>query len=601
MLPKNKPLKPNTNELQTLLSFYQKNQFLDAENLAQSLVKKYPSHPYAWKILAAVSEQTNRIPEALNFNQRALALSPKDPEIHLALGNVLKALGQFEDAISSYNKAIKLNNKYIQAYNNLAHTLRQMGRYEDSLFNFNKVVSLKPNFAQAHYYLGLTFKALGKLDLSLLSYKQAVTLKPNYYQAYYNLANTLKELNYFDEAVENYKKAISLKPDFAEAYNNLGLTLKELERYDEALNNINQAILLNPKYSEAYFGLANILKDLRRLEEAFINYEKATKLKPNYAEALHNWGRALLLNCNFEKANSLMEWRWQTDQKIGVPFNTSRPKWDGKVNQNVLLWREQGVGDEIMFSAAIYDLKSKSNTLFVECDRRLMPLFRRSFPDDIEYISDKSKLSINEYDYHLPVGSLPLYFRKSIDAFKKTSKGWLRADDKSIDIIKNEINKNSNEKIIGISWKSNSASSKANQRNITLQELAEPLKKLNIKLINLQYGNASDEILKLRSDHGIDILEISNLDIFNDLDGLAALISACDCVVSIDNVTPHLAGALGVDTRLLLPQVSDERWGIDSKKSYLYESVKLYRQINKSDWSFPLNELIQDLKNMYHV
>ena len=392
-----------------------------------------------------------------------------------------------------------------------------------------------------------------------------------------------------------------MKPDFAEAYNNLGLTLKELERYEEALNNINQAILLNPKYSEAYFGLANIQKDLRRLEEAFINYEKATTLKPNYAEALHNWGRALLLNCNFEKANSLMEWRWQTDQKIGMPFNTSRPKWDGKVNQNVLLWREQGVGDQIMFSAAIYDLKSKSNTLFVECDRRLMPLFRRSFPDDIEYISDKSKLSINEYDYHLPVGSLPLYFRKSIDAFKKTSKGWLRADDKSIDIIKNEINKNSNEKIIGISWKSNSSISKANHRNISLQELVEPLKKLNIKLINLQYGNASDEILKLRSDHGIDILEISNLDIFNDLDGLAALISACDCVVSIDNVTPHLAGALGVDTRLLLPQVSDERWGIDSKKSYLYESVKLYRQINKSDWSFPLNELIQDLKNMYHV
>ena len=601
MLPKNKPLKPNTNELQTLLSFYQKNQFLDAENLAQSLVKKYPSHPYAWKILAAVSEQTNRIPEALNFNQRALALSPKDPEIHLALGNVLKALGQLEGAISSYNKAIKLNNKYIQAYNNLAHTLRQMGRYEDSLFNFNKVVSLKPNFAQAHYYLGLTFKALGKLDLSLLSYKQAVSLKPNYYQAYYNLANTLKELNYFDEAVENYKKAISLKPDFAEAYNNLGLTFKELERYEEALNNINQAILLNPKYSEAYFGLANILKDLRRLEEAFINYEKAITLKPNYAEALHNWGRALLLNCNFEKANSLMEWRWQTDQKIGVPLNTSRPKWDGKANQNILLWREQGVGDEIMFSAAIYDLKSKSNTLFVECDQRLMPLFQRSFPDDIEYISDKSKLSINEYDYHLPIGSLPLYFRKSIDAFKKTSKGWLRADDKSIDIIKNEINKNSNEKIIGISWKSNSAISKANQRNISLQELAEPLKKLNIKLINLQYGNVSDEILKLRSDHGIDILEISSLDIFNDLDGLAALISACDCVVSIDNVTIHLAGALGVDTRLLLPQVSDERWGIDSKKSYLYESIKLYRQINKSDWSSPLNELIQDLKNMYHV
>ena len=476
------------------------------------------------------------------IHQKLSVLFPKDPEVYFGIGNTSKALGRMEEAVKSYNKAINLNPKYLQAYYNLAFTLKQIGRYEESIFNFKKVISLEPNFAQVHYNLALTFKEHGKLDHALLCYKQAINLKPDYYHALYNLANTLQELKKFDDAVENYKKAIALKPDFAEAYNNLGATLYDLDKLEEALKYINQAILLKPKYPEAYFGLANTLKDLRRLEEAFINYEKAIILKPDYAEAHHNWGRALILNNEFEKANKLMEWRWQTDQTIGIPFNTTRPKWDGITNQKILLWREQGIGDEIMFSASISDLKSKSNALLVECDQRLMPLFKRSMPDNIEYISDKNKVSINDYDCHLPIGSLPLHFRKSIDTFKKTSKGWLRADSKTIEEFKDEINGYTDKKIIGISWSSNSSLYKANQRNIKLWELTEPLKRLDVKLINLQYGNVSDEILKLRSEHSIDIL-ISNLDIYNDLDKLAALISACDCVISIDNITPHLAGA----------------------------------------------------------
>jgi tetratricopeptide (TPR) repeat protein len=669
MYPKNTKPTPNPNELKTLLSFYQKKKLFDAEKLAQSIANKFPRHPYAWKILAAVLDQTNRIPESLNIFLKVLALSPKDPEIHLGIGNALKALGRPEEAIKSYNEAIILNKKNFQAYFSLALTLREMGRYEDSSYNFKKVISLEPKFAQAHYNLGLNLKELGELDQALLSYKQAIIIKPDYYQAFYNSANILKNFNKFDEAVESYKKAISLKPDFAEAYNNLGMTLKEIDRYEEALdclkhaillkpkyplalynlgiifkdirkfdeavesykkaislkpdfaeayNNLGntlydldkfeealdclkQAILLKPKYPEAYFGLANTLKDLRRLEEAFINYEKAISLKPNYAEALHNWGRALLLNNNFEKANQLMEWRWQTDQKIGNFFDTIRPKWDGKINQNILLWREQGIGDEIMFSASIYDLNAKSNNLLIECDQRLIPLFQRSLPDNIEYVADKNKVGIDNYDCHLPIGSLPSYFRKSIDSFKKTSKGWLKADDKLIEELKNIINKNPNEKIIGISWKSKSSLSKANYRNIKLQDLVESIRDSGIKIINLQYGNVSDEILKLSSEIGLDVLEISGLDIFNDLDRLAALITVCDCVVSIDNIIPHLAGALGIDTRLLLPHVSDERWGTHSKKSYLYDSVKFYRQIEKGDWSYPLSDLTQDLKNLFNV
>ncbi len=560
-----------------------------------------PKYLLAYNNLALTLKQIGRYEESIFNFKKVISLDPNFAQVHYNLGLTLKEHGKLDHALLSYKQAIILNPDYYQALYNLANILKELNNLDDAVENYKKVIALKPDFAEAFINLGLTLKQLDRFEEALKYINQAILLNPKNPQAFYNLGIIFKDIGKFEESVKSYKKAIELKPDFAEAYNNLGVIFYDLDELEEALKYTNQAILLNPKYAEAYFGLANTLKDLRRLEEAFINYEKAIILKPDYAEAHHNWGRALLLSHNFEKANKLMEWRWQTDQTIGIPFHTTRPKWDGITNQKILLWKEQGIGDEIMFSASISDLKSKSNTLLVECDQRLIPLFKRSMPDNIEYISDKNKVSLHDYDCHLPIGSLPLHFRKSIDSFKKTSKGWLRADSKLIEELKNEISKNTNEKIIGISWSSNSSLSKANQRNIKLGELTEPLKKLNTKLINLQYGNVSDEILKLRSEHGIEILEISNLDIRNDLDKLAALISACDCVISIDNITPHLAGALGVDTRLLLPHVADERWGTNFSSSYLYDSVKFYRQINKGDWSLPLKELTHDLKKSYHI
>ena len=113
--------------------------------------------------------------------------------------------------------------------------------------------------------------------------------------------------------------------------------------------------------------------------------------------------------------------------------------------------------------------------------------------------------------------------------------------------------------------------------------------------MNLQYGETSREIHRLNSMSGVEIHQVDNLDLFNDLDGLTALISACDTVISIDNATVHLAGALGVDTRVLLPLRADDRWGLNSNESYWYDSVQLYRQQEPNNWHGPLQQLVSDL------
>ena len=65
--------------------------------------------------------------------------------------------------------------------------------------------------------------------------------------------------------------------------------------------------------------------------------------------------------------------------------------------------------------------------------------------------------------------------------------------------------------------------------------------------------------------------------------------------VSIDNFTVHLAGSLGVNTKILLPFTMDARWGLEDQKSYLYNSVKLYRQTELGNWENVLKELKNDL------
>jgi len=103
----------------------------------------------------------------------------------------------------------------------------------------------------------------------------------------------------------------------------------------------------------------------------------------------------------------------------------------------------------------------------------------------------------------------------------------------------------------------------------------------------------------LKNETGIEIINIDEIDKFNDIDGLASLISACDLVVSTTNVTVHLSASLGKDTRVLLPINPDARWGIKGKRSYWYKSVQLYRQIYLGDWTHPLNELKDDLHDMF--
>ena len=75
------------------------------------------------------------------------------------------------------------------------------------------------------------------------------------------------------------------------------------------------------------------------------------------------------------------------------------------------------------------------------------------------------------------------------------------------------------------------------------------------------------------------------------LDDAAAAMGHMDCVVSVDTVFCHLAGALGRPAIVLLPLACEWRWGASGATTPWYPQARLLRQRQGGDWAHPLGQL----------
>ena len=135
---------------------------------------------------------------------------------------------------------------------------------------------------------------------------------------------------------------------------------------------------------------------------------------------------------------------------------------------------------------------------------------------------------------------------------------------------------------IGISWRSFNSLNKT-KKSIQLRDMERLFSGLDVVLVNLQYGDVEDEIREFKEATGIEVVQCASVDNREDLDGLAALIEVCDLVVSIPNVTVHLAGALARDLGTVA-LCSNFWWLIERTDSIWYPSSTLYRQPKLDDW-----------------
>ena len=549
-----------------------------------------PDYVEALNNMGVALHEQGKMADAIRTYKKVLAIKPDYAEAYYNMGTAFKDQRELDGAVKAYKKALAIKPDYLEALNNIGATFKEQGKMDEAIGAFINAVSLDPNNIGAYYNMGICLKSQRKLDKAVEAYIKVVNIKPDHTEAHYNMGVALQEQGRLDTAIEAYTKALAIKPDYAEAYCNIGVALAGQNKLEQAIEAYTKALAIKPYYAEAYCNMGLALADQGKLEEAIKAYNKSLSIEPNYADAHCNLGYALLAAKNFHQGFKHHEWRWKTKTRVDYFLKSAKPIWDGENNQRVLVWGEQGIGDEIMFSSVILDLYAASLQVLVKCDERLIPLFKRSFPADIAYFSKSKPVPEDKYDFHIPVGSLPLTFRKSQECFRKNASGFLKCDMPKAERIKTLLKHKNGGKIIGISWKTKSVLKNASNRDVKLAELAKALDRSNTQLLCLQYGDVFDEIEAVRRDFGINVTQFGEIDNMSDIDGLASLIMACDQIVSTTNATVHLAGALGAKVTALLPFSPRWIWGT-GYESFWYETVTPLKQKSHHNWDNVLENL----------
>ena len=506
--------------------------------------------------------------------------------------------GQLDAAETHYRNLLNFLPSNITLLTNLGTIALQKGNFEGAVIIIGKSLQINPNQPNALCNRGNALQDLNRLDEALASYDRAISLKSDYVDAYFNRGNALQLLKRFDEALASYDNAIAHKPHYVEAYYFRGHALYALKRLDEALVSYDHAVALKPDYAEVYMNRGITLQDLKRLDEALVSYDCGIALKSD--DSCARWNRCLLklLNGEYTEGWRQYEWRWKNFSNK-KPLTTSKPIWTPGQPKRVLVWAEQGIGEEIMFSSLLTEFKELCSQLLVKVDTRLIPLLSRSLAKEITFIPRDKNINEDEYDEHISMGSLCQYLRNDEERFKKTRYGWLVDDKIKTDAIKKLLlcygnNTEHHKKICGISWRSKCKTTGAN-RSLELKSFIEMLGLESYTYVNLQYGDTAEEINLCRTELNVNIFSYEKVDNFTDIDGLASLIQACDVIVSVDNTTVHLAGALGKDVRILLPYAADWRWQLNREDSPWYASVKLYRQHSDYQWAPIFDQVRTDL------
>ena len=536
-----------------------------------------------------------RLDEALDDLNYALSLDKNNFEILNEIATTQSELFRYEDALKNYDTAIKLNTNFPPLFFNKSLTLDLLNRHEDALSDLDKAIQLDPRYLDAINLRAIILGKLNRYDEALKNLDQAILIHPNFAEVFYNKASMLRKLNKFNDAIINFEKAIAINPHYAEAFNNLGTTFNEMKRYEEAITHYDKAIALNPGYAEALRNKAGTLAYLKLFEDAISLYDKAIELDPSMHEAYLNKAIINLRFCNFNSGWKNYEYRWGHPES--KKENISQTYLLKNINElgRIFLCEEQGIGDKILYASLLHELDNKNYEIFLETDERLLSVFKRSF-NYIKIVSKKNRPDPSSFDSGFGVASLPGFLRKNIEAFKNQKIRFLESDqEKKINfrkILKNE----SSQQICGLAWKSGNEQIGFN-KSIGLENFAALSLLQNTRFVNLQYEATDDEIQFLRDKCKIDIINLKDVDLFNDIDSLFSLVDACDFVVTSSNVTVHISGSLGKKTFLLVPNDNGKLWYWHDKhsRSIWYPSVQIFNQLSNGGWKKSLKDVYEKI------
>ena len=544
--------------------------------------------------------------------QRAKRAYPKSSRRHV-VADAIDSHTNVLEALNSHSKHLRQFPKDYKARLNKGVCLAKLNRYQEAIEVLHQLHEDHPNDTNVLRLCGSLYQTIGQPSLAGRFFKRAINLNENDYESWIGLCHAANASMKDTDALQYAMKALALRPTDARSHNNLGAALMSLAKHEEATECYKTALLLDPNNIEALSNLAVAEQNSGNLNKAKAMHEKALRMvsaESNVASEI----RYKLSYVQLEMGNFKEGW---TNYNEGLKVKNARarlpqrkfniPLWSGQRlnHERLLVWREQGIGDEIAFYRALPQALEFCKNITIQCEPRLSKLISRSFPacevmDDPTMSGDIANLMDPNADYHVPLGTLFGYFRQSKEDFLNAGP-YLQPDPVLVTQFKERLSSYKDKKLVGICWRSGKLSAERNKHYTSLSDWEEILSLPNHAFVNLQYGDCTEEIANAKMAFGVDILQWNDVDLKDDQDALAAIISNLDLVISVGTAVSTLAQNIGVTQKLMIISNDWTRLGSGDTVEYLWAShVTPYIPQANQPMSSQISRIAHDLINNKH-
>ena len=433
-----------------------------AYNLIKSYIKENPKDLIALYNYAYMSELLNFQEEAIKNYNLVKAKDKNNWKSRFNLYLLYIKKNEHEKAIKLINEVLNIKPNYQPALRDRALSNYNLGKYADALKDIILSIKLNNKDYIALNILGIIYGALNDHLKAKEIFFKAIELNSNYAPSYNNLGNCLLSLGEVNASLENCEKALKLNKNFEEAINNIANILIIKGKYSEAIKYYNRALKQGGNKATILYNLGVANNHLRNFKKAEEYYNRSFAINPNDEILKKNYAILYLAKQDYKKAWEYYDGRLHLSDFVQKNKNITLTKnkvWKGEKlskNQKILIIKEQGIGDEIVFSSMYPDILKTFPNCKIETEIRLLSLFKRSFNKKENFIPylevSNNKKKLNTYDKVIYAGSLGRMFRNSINDFPK--KPFLCADINKINEVKSDLNSISAKPKIGITWES---------------------------------------------------------------------------------------------------------------------------------------------------
>lgn len=472
------------------------------------------------------------------------------------------AQGRESEAVALFEAILNKDPSYGAAYAETGVLALRYDDVDEAEYLLSQAVHYQPSNTRARAALAELFMSQRRLDAAREQLLAAIAILPDDVNLHQRLINVYWELGDLPAVAATYKQAVQIAPENFELHLRLANCWREIGELNAARHSIERALELQPGHCTATLSYAHVLLLSGDSHSALARVQALLTVHPG--DVLVHWTLALLL---------LKEGRYSEawpHHEIGLPhrlqgnrFGASRQLWRGEslAGKRVLIYGEQGLGDEIMFASCFPDVLRTASSCVIECAPKLEKLFAHSFPEAVIHAGHAQEGrdwldQMKPVDYEIPSGTLPSVVRHAPGDFPRVP--VLRVANEARETWRRRLAALGTGLKVGISWRGGTKTTGIYARSIPLEQWQPILATPGVDFINLQYTDCEAEVQAVMQSTGVNITTWQ--DALDDYYETAALVAELDCVITVCTSIVFVASGLGRPVWVMAPPGASWRY-----------------------------------------